>query len=84
MTINLTHIRSFINPVVMTPALTRSKTSLSQHHTLTQCWFIVGPASQTVDRHRTNIRLSLSCLLENVNAEVAQQAGDSDPMLVYS
>ena len=36
-------------------------TDSKRHKTLNQCWFNVGPASQTVDEHYTNID-STSCV----------------------
>ena len=32
-----------------------AKVGASKHETLVQCWFYVGPASQTLDQHETNI-----------------------------
>ena len=40
-----------------------SSHQLSQHHTLTQCWRIVGPPSATLDQQYANIQARLSSLL---------------------
>ena len=51
-----------------------------QHETLTQCWFYVGPASQTVAQHKANIG-SIFCVfwwLQPLSTDVCAQAHHSD------
>ena len=49
---------------IYTTALFHSENFPSEHETLAGCWFNVGPVSQTVDQHSTNIDwANVSCLL---------------------
>ena len=46
-----------------------TRLSRCKHETLTRCWCDVGPASQTVDQHQSNIG-SMFCYYRNDNFHI--------------